>query len=105
MLLRVSEFQHVSIVGHSGLSRLPLRSFAFDFRGASECVDTACASGLSALASAQSELLQGAEGAVAIGVLISLGACCRFAAKHSSFLFTFVARPPSIYLDFVCGSM
>lgn len=76
MLLRVSEFQHVAIVGHSGLSRLPLRSFAFDFRGASECVDTACASGLSALASAQSEMLQGAEGAVAIGVLISLGACC-----------------------------
>ncbi|CAK9013867.1 unnamed protein product [Durusdinium trenchii] len=43
-------------------------SFAFDFRGASECIDTACASGLSALASAESEVQKGAEGAIAIGV-------------------------------------
>ncbi|CAK9013694.1 unnamed protein product, partial [Durusdinium trenchii] len=44
-------------------------SFAFDFRGASECIDTACASGLSALASAESEVQKGAEGAIAIGMI------------------------------------
>lgn len=58
-----------------------LRSFAFDFRGASECIDTACASGLSALASAESEVQKGAEGAIAIGFLVGFvqqstkGAC------------------------------
>ena len=43
-------------------------SHVLDFRGNSLCVDTACASGLSALALAKDEVSLGrAEGAVAVG--------------------------------------
>ena len=50
-------------------------SHVLDFRGASLCVDTACASGLSALALAVAEVGQGrAEGAIAVGALARIRA-------------------------------